>query len=231
MKAVAPSPCEPVPSRIIVRKARILGDALPEWAQVHGRRFPWREANTTPFALAVAEVLLRRTTSTSAARVFPDLIRRFPTALALAQVEGQILVELLQPVGLQRQRAAQLKAMAQFLLNNHDGIPPQSLSALLAVPGLGEYGARAIRSFAFDFPEAVVDSNVQRILRRVLHRWLGDGASTLCYQHAADCLLNRPRHQAHNFAMLDLGATVCLPKNPRCERCPIRRGCDIGSRR
>ena len=106
---------------------------------------------------------------------------------------------------------------------------PGNLEDLRKVPGLGGYGARAILSFGFGKPCAVVDSNVQRILSRVYHPELTNKTPLDTYQRLADELLPKKKHRQFNWGVLDLGALVCRPVNPKCDECPLSQVCNYAS--
>ena len=204
--------------------------ALLVWAADHRRAFPWREKAVSAYEVLVAEVLLKRTTARAAARVFPTFICQFPDIECVRQAPLEQLEAALQPVGLYRQRAKGFKELAEHLTVEHDGHVPGSLPDLLKVPHLGPYSARAIMSFGHGMPAAIVDSNVQRVLGRLYRCRLGEVPSVADTQVLADLVLDPEHHQAFNWALLDLGATVCRYDVPRCSSCPLAGSCDFASR-
>ena len=167
------------------------------------------------YEVLVAEVLLKRTTARAAARVFPTFICQFPDIECVRQALLEQLEAALQPVGLYRQRAKGLKEMAEYLVVKHKGQVPRGLPDLVKVPHLGPYSARAILSFGHGIPAAIVDSNVQRVLGRLYRQRLGEAPSLSDTQVLADLVLDPEHHQAFNWALLDLGATVCRYDVPR----------------
>ena len=136
------------------------------------------------------------------------------------------LVLDLAPVGLQTQRAKAIHGLAAHLVHQHEGMVPSSLDELLEVPGLGEYSARAVLTFGFNSPVAVVDANVVRVLSRVFRCATPSGRTNKGWQEVADALLPEPNHREFNWAMLDLGALVCRYVEPRCGECPLAGICD-----
>jgi adenine-specific DNA glycosylase len=142
------------------------------------------------------------------------------------EVQEAEIAEALSPIGLQRQRAHSIKALAQYLVEHEKGEIPRDLESLLSIPGVGEYSARAILSFAFNLPAAVVDSNVERIFQRVFLTSLPVRPSQSVYQEIADRLLPSKQHRVFNWGLLDLGALVCRPGVPRCDECPLTDICD-----
>lgn len=196
------------------------------WAAVHLRDFPWRHRLGEPYAILVAEILLKRTTATAATDVYSGFIADFPDLPTLAVATSQGLHGHLVRVGLQKQRATAFKAMARYLLDNACGEIPADLQSLRRVPGIGEYSARAVLSYGFNFPVAPVDSNVFRILGRYRQDSLGLHPTSQAIQDMADRTLPEKRHQVFNLGLLDLGALVCRPVHPVCSKCPLSRSCD-----
>ena len=137
------------------------------------------------------------------------------------------LADALANVGLQRQRAKAMKVLAIYLISEHAGVVPRDLESLRNVPGLGEYNSRAVLSFGYGTPEAVVDTNVTRVLHRIFRGALSPRSKQSVYQALADHVLPEEHHREFNLAMLDLRAMVCRYDRPRCEECPLRGECDF----
>ena len=199
--------------------------ALLTWAKSNLRDLPWRRAGTNAYGILVAELLLKRTTATAAARLYGPFMDKYPSISDLANASEYGLTETLVPVGLSRQRARAIRQLAFALTRQHGNIP-NSIDMLCALPGIGDYAARAILSFGFDIPVAVVDGNVERVIGRAFHDQPELVKSKRAVQRAVDGLLPRRRHQDFNFALLDLGSLVCRPAKPLCANCPLRRQCD-----
>lgn len=198
-----------------------------KWAAGHLRDFPWRRPGATPYEVLVAELLLKRTTAAVAARAYPAFIERYPDVTTLALADEAELSEVLQPLGLSRQRARAIRQLASAL-QGRGGRIPKNVRALEGLPGLGAYAARAIMTFGFGVRAAVVDGNVERVLRRAFGRTFGPDVARGVIMELAEDLLPRRDHRVFNFALIDLGAEVCKPTKPRCDVCPLRRGCDFG---
>lgn len=198
---------------------------LLAWAAEYLRDFPWRQSVTSPYGVLIAELLLKRTTATAAARAYGPFLERYPTPRHLALSSQGELAHTLGPLGLSSQRAVAVKKLAQAL-TERQGLIPSTLATLRALPGLGDYSARAIMSFGHDIPVAVVDGNVERVIRRVFQHSISAGTSRPTFQAIADTLLPRKHHRNFNFAMLDLGSLVCRPSRPLCHICPLQRVCD-----
>jgi len=196
-----------------------------EYSRMRFRRFPWRARSVSPFHLLLAEVLLKQTKAEDVARIWPTLIRRFHTPEKLSRVRESALVDVLTPLGLQRQRASALKNLARVLVNRFRGEVPNSMEALLTLPGVGLYVAAAVCCFKFGQRVPIVDANVLRIFSRITGARLG--ADLRRSEHAwmmAWSLLPRENCARHNYGILDFAAKVC-GAIPHCGSCPLKRKC------
>jgi len=211
------------------RRERFRAEVL-QWGQKHMRQYPWRTPGRTPYETLIAETLLKRTTATAAARVYEDFLHRFPHLQAINDASKEELAQALSKVGLQWQRAKAIKALAHYLREVQGGEIPSDLHRLIDVPGLGEYSARAILSFGFGIPIAIVDTNVERILARVFQNVLPQKPPQYLFQELANSLVPSKSHGKYNLGLLDLGALICRYIDPLCEECPLASICDYYSR-
>ena len=207
------------------RRKRYFQQALLEWAKSNLREFPWRK-NRTPYRVLVAEVILRRTTSKAASRVYEEFLKRWPDVRSLASADIRELEEFLKAIGYHKQRAKILKSMANFIVSEYGGRIPNDIKLLLRIPHVGFYIAGAILSLGYGTPAPMVDSNVQRILTRVFKRHLPEKPPLRLLLSLARELLPEDRHEIFNLALLDLGALICRYDRPRCEKCPLAPLCD-----
>jgi A/G-specific adenine glycosylase len=138
---------------------------------------------------------------------------------------------MLKRIGLHIQRTQALTDIGCYIVERFDGNIPQSREELEEIPHVGKYTAAALRSFGFGIRDAVVDSNVMRILRRLFAKGIGKKKLSLSAYEELAMLLLPKEHQTHNLAMLDLGALVCRYDRPRCQICPLMQVCDTGLRR
>jgi len=210
------------------KRERIISGIL-KWGHKHLREYPWRSHGRTPYEVLVAEVLLKRTTSTAAARVYEDFLRRFPSLQDIFDANERDLAKVFSKVGLQWQKAKAIKSLAYYLSEAKSGNIPTDLEQLLIVPGIGDYSARAVLSFGFGIPTAVVDANVERILSRVFQNVLPHRCPQRWLQGIADSLVPIESHREYNFGLLDLGALVCRYINPQCEECTLHLVCDFNN--
>ena len=199
--------------------------ALLSWAASNQREFPWRNDRLSPYQVLIAEVLLKRTTARAAARAYGPFTASFPDLQSLRMASLSEVEQSLKAIGLYRQRARGLKEIAEYFTEQVGGHIPSDLASLLRAPHVGPYAARAVLSFGYRLPAAVVDSNVRRVYGRLFRDRLGPTPSLLHIQALADAVLPRDSHREFNWALLDLGATVCRYDKPRCGVCPLERLC------
>ena len=185
---------------------------LLAWFDRNRRALPWR-ADRDPYRVWVSEIMLQQTRVAVVQERYPDFLQRFPSIAALAAARLQYVLAAWSGLGYYR-RARGLHAAARELAKN-GGELPRTAEELAELPGIGRYTAAAIASIAFDQPCAAVDGNVERVLGRLLGI---DKRS--CWGAAAE-LLDPRRPGDFNQAMMELGATICLPQSPRCSECPV----------
>ncbi|MBA7480041.1 Endonuclease III [subsurface metagenome] len=210
----------------LIEKKDVFQDSILSWGRCHFRDYPWRHYQQDIYAVLVAELLLKRTTATAAANTYDIFLKKYPTLLKLASATEEELALDLLPVGLYRQRARSISQMTRYLITNENGTIPSSLERLLKIPGLGDYSARAILSFGFGVPVAVVDANVVRVVQRVFGKSMRTNLSHSAVQDLVDYILPEEAHRKFNFGLLDYGALVCRYDTPRCDKCTINRICD-----
>jgi len=193
-----------------------LTEAILAWAGVGWRELPWRRTRD-PWAVLVSEVMLQQT---QVARVVPkwhEFLARWPTPAACAADPAAEVVRAWAGLGYNR-RALGLHRCAAAVVERHGGRLPDDLDALLALPGVGPYTARAVLAFAFGRDVGVLDTNAARVLARAAAgRTLRRGDA----QRLADGLVPPGEGWRWNQAVLDLGATVCVSRRPRCDACPV----------
>ena len=195
------------------------GYGLLGWWESERRDLPWRRTRD-PWAVLVSELMLQQTQVARVVSRWPRFLERFPTPGVCAAAGAGAVVEEWAGLGYNR-RAVSLHRCATVVVEAHEGNLPEDLDALLALPGIGPYTARAVLAFAFEHDVAVVDTNVGRILARTTGATLTGREA----QAVADRLVPVGEGWAWNQAMLDLGATVCGKRLPACERCPVGATC------
>ncbi len=201
--------------------------AVIDWFAIHGRDLPWRRDGFDAWGILVSEVMLQQT---PVARVIPRLevwLDRWPTPTALALAAPGDAVRAWERLGYPR-RALNLHAAAVAITERHDGVVPRDVDALLSLPGIGDYTARAVAAFAYGDRHPVVDTNVRRVIARAIDGQAVAGApSTRRDLAAMEKLLpeSRADARAFNAAIMELGAIVCTARAPRCDACPLAADC------
>ena len=201
---------------------------LLDWYDRHRRRLPWRAASGTraePYRVWLSEIMLQQTTVPVVAGYFQRFLERWPTLEALAQAELDEVLHAWQGLGYYA-RARNLHACARRVLTEYGGHFPAEERALQALPGIGRYTAAAIAAIAYDQSATVVDGNVERVIARLraVETPL-PAAKPKLYALAAE-LTPETRPGDYAQALMDLGATVCTPRNPGCLTCPWRDACE-----
>lgn len=202
-------------------------DDVNAWFEHAARPLPWRAAEVSPWAVLVSEFMLQQT---QVARVIPRWeawIERWPTPAALAAAPPAEAVRAWDRLGYPR-RALWLHAAATEIVERHGGEVPQDLDALLALKGIGPYTARAVAAFAFGARHPVVDTNTRRVIARAVGgRAVAGPPATGRDLAAMSALLPEDAAAARRFnaGAMELGATVCTARAPRCDECPVRGRC------
>ncbi len=205
--------------------AEAVRNRLLPWFAVHQRQMPWR-TRRTPYRVWISELMLQQTRVDQATPYFNRFMRRFPTLKALAGASQEEVLKLWEGLGYYS-RARNLHKAAQIIAADFKGRFPRDPAAIRSLPGIGDYTAAAIGSLAYNLDMAVVDGNVVRVLSR-LFAFAGDTrlqASRAELQQMADRLLVQGQAGNYNEAMMELGATLCLPRKPRCDDCPLVETC------
>lgn len=204
-----------------------ISEAVVAWFLAHRRDLPWRRPDYGAWGILVSEIMLQQT---PVSRVIPRIeqwLDRWPTPGALAASPPGEAVRAWERLGYPR-RALNLHAAAVIIAEQHDGVVPSDVAELLALPGIGDYTARAVASFAYGMRHPVVDTNVRRVLARAI---AGQGEagppSTRRDLAAMEAILPEDPESARltNAAVMELGAVVCTARAPRCGECPIADRC------
>ena len=204
-----------------------LSDRLLAWYDAHRRDLPWRARpgeTPDPYRVWLSEVMLQQTTVATVSTRFEAFIERWPTVEALAAAPAEAVMSAWAGLGYYA-RARNLHACAKVVATQFGGRFPDSEAALRALPGLGDYSAAAVAAIAFGRRSVVVDANVARVMARLFALAKGAPAGLPRIRAAMDQVT--PESRAGDFAqaMMDLGATICTPRAPRCLLCPIAADC------
>jgi A/G-specific adenine glycosylase len=208
------------PISLTSAELRMIRAALLRWFAAHRRPLPWRQ-DRDPYRVWISEIMLQQTRVGAVLEHYAEFLRRFPGVRTLAAARLHDVLAAWSGLGYYR-RARALHRAARIIVRDYGGNLPGDAAALQSLPGIGRYTAGAIASIAFHEPCAVVDGNVERVLRRLLG-WRKQPLPQIW--NAARQLLSRRSPGNFNQAMMELGALVCLPLSPRCAACPLRRRC------
>lgn len=200
-------------------RRRVLG-----WYATRGRPLAFR-ATSDPWAILVSEVMAQQTQAARAAEAWSRFMAAYPSPAALGEAPLADVLRAWRGLGYNR-RAVSLRGAATEIVNRHGGQVPSDLDALRHLPGVGPYTARAVAALAFGVPVGAVDTNVRRVLGRAFFGAAGPlEVDPAVMQATADELTPRTRPGAWTHALMDLGATVCRIRDPRCAACPVRPDC------
>lgn len=223
-----------------------LGSVLNGWFHENARDLPWRHPGTTPWAVLLSEIMSQQTPVARVAPLWEAWLERWPTPADLAEAPTDETLRAWANLGYPR-RALRLRECARAIVDDHDGEVPGTVADLLALPGIGEYTARAVAAFAFGRAVPVVDTNVRRVHRRLARgEFLQGPAKAGDLADVADLMpwvdedpglrrrgYGNPHHspELHQEALgmcsslMELGATVCTARSPQCDRCPVAARC------
>lgn len=197
--------------------------ALLGWYTAHRRDLPWR-ATRDPYRIWVSEIMLQQTRVAAVLDHYRRFLAAFPTVEALAAATEPDVLALWSGLGYYR-RARMLHSAAKVVVAEFGGAIPRAPETLLSLPGVGAYTAAAVASIAFGEPAAVVDGNVERVLARVAGWSAAERGFATRVRTFADTLVDPQRPGDFNQGMMELGATVCLPRAPLCLGCPWQPWC------
>jgi len=207
-------------------------DLLLEWYDIHAREMPWRvppqarKAGVAPdpYAVWMSEVMLQQTTVVTVRDYFARFMARWPTVHALAEAQDADVMAEWAGLGYYA-RARNLLKCARAVVAEHGGNFPANYDLLRTLPGIGPYTAAAVSSIAFDLPHAVLDGNVERVMARIYDIHTPLPAAKPVLMAKAEALTPDTRPGDYAQAVMDLGATICTPRNPACGICPWRDPC------
>ena len=199
--------------------------ALLAWFRANARALPWRGTGD-PYAVWVSEIMLQQTQIATVTPFYQRFLEAFPTVSHLAQAPLERVLELWSGLGYYR-RARHLHQAAQVLAQQFAGKFPEDYAGLRALPGIGDYTAKAVLSIAFNQPYAVLDGNVARVVARLcsLRGNLHQPQFRSAVETELAGLLSRREPGNFNQALMELGQTICLPRGPRCSACPLAKWC------
>ncbi|WP_256479011.1 A/G-specific adenine glycosylase [Desulfomicrobium sp. ZS1] len=215
----------PSPPRSNAASEKHIAAALLDWFSRHKRDLPWRETYS-PYHVWISEIMLQQTQMERGVDYFKRWIARFPDLDSLATAQQDEVLKLWEGLGYYS-RARNLHKAAQIVMDQHGGTLPTSTEALLTLPGIGPYTARAIASIAFQQDECVVDANVERVVSRLydIEQPIKSRQTQEEVGKFAHRLLPKGRARDFNQALMEFGSLVCSPRNPACAGCCLAECC------
>lgn len=213
-----------------IPKSGNIGKTVVAWAKNNIRTFPWRRGKKTAYQIFVAEMLLKRTTAKAASTLYNTIIQEYSTVEKLASAKERDLARLVKPIGYP-QRAGEMIEASKTVKQQFNGRFPTEKGQLMSIPFIGDYTSSAILSLAYGIPSPMVDSNVNRIVCRLfLGKDPPNHVTSYVREHISK-ILPKVRHREFNLAMIDIGGTICIPKNPKCGICPLSKACKFNLKR
>ncbi len=208
-----------------VHRSASLWRNLLTWFDSVRRDLPWR-GTKDPYAILVSELMLQQTQVQTVLPYYQRFMQRFPDLCTLALASQEEVLRYWSGLGYYR-RGRNLHRAAQTILSEHGGTIPSEKGQLLSLPGIGEYTAGAVLSIAFDQSVPLVDGNVERVLARffAMDKDIATPEGKKTIWKLAESLVPAARPGCHNQALMELGATVCLPTHPKCQECPLSGEC------
>jgi A/G-specific adenine glycosylase len=205
--------------------ATVIYRKLARWLQRVGREFPWR-GETDPYRVWISEIMLVQTTAAVGMKRYPRFLKRFPTLRSLARASTDAVMKEWEGLGYYH-RARNLHRAAQIILRDHGGQLPSDYKSLRALPGVGDYVAAAIENLCFGGRRPAIDANIARIGARLfaIEGDVRSAATRRRVQSALAALMRTGQGRVWTESLMDLGATICAPRNPHCESCPLAGHC------
>lgn len=207
----------------IKEKLEFFKPAILSWAKENLRDFPWRK-ESDPYKVLITEKLLQQTDFGHVRKVWAGFFKKFPSVEELAKASEEEIASILRPLGLWRQRAKQLKKLAETIINRYSGEVPCSYQELVSLPGVGDYIARATLVFACAKPTYLLDVNTRKIVKRFFYypKDVKDEAIVTVLELATP--KDPEECKIFNWGMIDFSALICSRK-PKCGKCPLKEKC------
>jgi A/G-specific adenine glycosylase len=211
-----------VPYPPVIGSAHIPAANLVDWYHRTRRDLPWRDPDVSAWQILVSEFMLQQTPVSRVLPIWTEWVRRWPTPSATAAATAGDVVRAWGKLGYPR-RAMRLHECATVIAREHGDVVPDDVEVLLTLPGVGSYTSRAIACFAYQQRVPVVDTNVRRVVARAVHGRADAGAPSATRDHAdvSALLPNEALAPQFSVALMELGATVCTARAPRCGLCPL----------
>lgn len=209
-------------------KKREAAPELLKWYRKHGRDFIWREEGFSSYGSLIAEMMLQKTQAKVVEPVLKEFLARYPTVESIHRAPRKEIEKLIKRLGLFRTRSKNMKKVAKIIVEKYGGKVGASMDELAELPGVGPYVSSAVRCFKGEERVPVLDANVARVVGRLYGIDYRDPKHQKELWGKAEGLLPRKNVKEFNWALIDLGALVCKPSNPKCGECPLRSICHVG---
>lgn len=208
-----------------MRENHKFSNTLKMWYLINKRDLPWRKSKD-PYYIWLSEIIMQQTRIAQGTSYYEKFVDEFETIFALASADERLVLNLWQGLGYYS-RARNLLSTAKHIANELNGVFPDKYKDLIQLKGIGDYTASAIASIAFDKPHATVDGNVYRVLSRYfgISTPINDSKGPKIFKNLAQQLLDIEDPGTHNQAIMEFGALVCTPKNPKCATCVLSSSC------
>ena len=208
-----------------MRENQNFSNTLIMWYLINKRDLPWRKSKN-PYLIWLSEIILQQTRIAQGTSYYEKFVDEFADIFALANAEEKHILKLWQGLGYYS-RARNLHYTAKTIVEKYNGQFPESYDELIKLKGIGDYTASAISSIAFNLPHAVVDGNVYRVLSRIfgIESPINESKGVKEFKVLAQQLLEVDDPGTHNQALMEFGALICLPKNPKCTSCIFNNSC------
>lgn len=206
---------------------KVFAKEFEAWFKKQGRDLPWRKTRD-PYAIWVSEVMLQQTQVERVKVYYQNFLKRFPNAQSLAEAPLEDVFQVWRGLGYYR-RARNMHKAAKTIVEQHEGQFPKSYANLKKLPGVGDYTAAAVASFAFDEDVPALDTNIKRVLERILgEKWIK--LSPRQKYETAKKLIPKGRSAIFNHGLMDIGATLCTSKFVECSKCPLKKVCEFANK-
>ena len=208
-------------------KEKIITKKILNWYDLNKRSLPWRKKNSSKkkqYYILVSEFMLQQTQVNTVIPFFNRFIKHLPSLERLAKINQKKLIKLWEGLGYYS-RARNLKKTAQIIINSFEGKIPNNFEDLITLPGIGNYTANAILAIAFNKPVIPIDGNIERVLKRYLYLRKDDEIQKSNFIRKKIIFGTTTRSSDYAQALMELGALICKPINPLCNKCPISKKC------
>ena len=205
---------------------RVITKNLLKWYTKNKKSYPWRSRKTSPYQILVTEILLRKTTRSQVKGIFPIFFKKFPSIRKLSYARTSEIEKVITPLGMEKVRSKLLKKISKIIIKEHSGRIPLKKDELCLLPGVGRYITNAVLLLAKKERVPLVDVNAKRIVERIFEGESNNMERITKHTYdLVESLLPKKKFVEFNLTLLDFATAVCLPRNPKCSECPVKKSC------